>query len=292
MKKRVLHLYIITLVALFLSSCQSEAQSEKPIIYASIAPVKYIVESIVGSDFTVRVLVPSGASPESFEPTPRQYIALNEAKAVMCIGLIDFEKSLISRLEGVRRVVELSKGVEVIAGSCSHNHSHNHSHTDEHHHGVDPHIWTSPVELQRMALNCYEAIATIYPDSTHYQKNYEFLQQSLEQLDAKVADAISASGTKSFVIHHPAYTYFARDYSLEQVSIEYEGKDPSTRRIGQLIEQARAEGISKVLYQRQFPSSVVDVIASDIGAKAVAVDPLSEDIVTHIAEFTSLITDK
>ncbi|MFR9523984.1 MAG: zinc ABC transporter substrate-binding protein [Rikenellaceae bacterium] len=274
------------IIALFIGSCRQETKSDKAAIFVSISPLKYIVESIVGADFEIQVLVPDGASPESFEPTPKQYIALNEAKMVINVGLIDFEQGLISRLKDKKHQVNLSQGVDVIAGSCSHNHH------GEHHHGVDPHIWTSPVELQRMSLNFYNAITKLYPDSLHYLKNYEKLQSRLEELDTKITCMILASGVESFFIHHPAYTYFARDYNLEQVAIEDEGKEPSTRHIGALIQKARAEGITKVLYQKQFPSSVVDVIAGDIGAEALAVDPLSEDIIAHIEEFTTVITSR
>ncbi len=279
-----------------LSSCRHEAKSHENTIYVSIAPIKYIVEAIVGSDFQIEVMVPAGGSPETFEPTPKQYIALNEAKAVMGTGLIDFERNLLSRINNKSKVVNLSEGVEIMEGSCSHNHGHQqecceHEH-EHHHHGVDPHIWTSPKQLQHMALNCYNAIEAIYPDSTQYKQNYQALQQSLEELDSQVAGSILASGVKSFVINHPAYTYFARDYGVEQIAIEDDGKDPSTRRIGEIIERAREEGVTQILYQTQFPSSVVDVIAKDAGAESVSIDPLSEDIATHITEFTKIITSR
>ncbi len=287
MKKNLLPKISVVLLLFGLGGCAERGANHENTIYVSISPVKQIVESIVGSDFDIKVMVPAGGSPETFEPTPKQYIALNEARAVMSIGLIDFEMSLLSRIENQDRLVNLSAGVEALEGSCSHNH-----HGEHHHHGVDPHIWTSPKELQRMAENCYNAIARLYPDSLHYAQNYEALKISLSELDSKVSEAITASGVKSFVIHHPAYSYYARDYGVEQVAIEEDGKDPSTRRIGEIIERAREEGVTQILYQNQFPSTVVDVIAKDAGAVSISVDPLSEDIITHIEEFTAIITRK
>ncbi len=279
---------LLLILSLLISSCHTTPREREDVIYVSIAPIKYIVEGIVGSDFDIRVMVPAGGSPETFEPTPKQYIALNEAQAVMSTGLIDFETSLLDQLEDKSRLVNLSEGVEVLAGTCSHNHADGH----HHHHGVDPHIWTSPKELQRMAKNCYSAINKIFPDSLHYTDNYQALESSLIELDEQISEAIERSAIKSFVIHHPAYTYFARDYNIEQVAIEDDGKDPSTRRIGEIIERARREGVHQILYQNQFPSSVVDVIALDAEAEAVAVDPLSEDILSHLLEFTEIITRK
>ncbi|MFI3265471.1 MAG: zinc ABC transporter substrate-binding protein [Rikenellaceae bacterium] len=285
MNKSLLHKLAILLLLFSLSSCAKRTTYNENTIYVSIAPIKQIVEAIVGSDFDIKIMVPAGGSPETFEPTPRQYIALNEAKAVMSIGLIDFEMNLLSNLENQDRLINLSQGVETIEGSCSHNH-----HGEHHHHGVDPHVWTSPKELQRMSENCYNAIARLYPDSVQYYQNYLALQQSLEELDVKVTGMILASGIESFVIHHPAYSYYARDYGIEQVAIEEDGKDPSTRRIGEIIDNAREQGVTQILYQNQFPSTVVDVIAKDAGAAAISVDPLSEDIIEHIVEFTNIIT--
>ncbi len=275
----------LLLTTILINSCAGNYDSDKEVIIASIAPIKYIIEAIVDDDFNVKVLVPEGASAETYEPTPKQYIELNESRAVMSVGLIDFEKSLLSKLEDTSRLTQLSAGVRLIAGECSHGHG-----DVEGSHGVDPHIWTSPVALQRMALNCYEAIAAIYPDSTRYQANYQALQQSLEELDNRVTGMVLASQIKSFIIYHPAYTYFARDYNIEQIAIENEGKEPSTRRIGEIIDRARNEEITQILYQNQFPSSVVDVIAKDANAEAVAINPLSEDIIAHIEEFTQIIT--
>ncbi len=274
---------------LLVGGCHHEADEQRDVIYATIAPVRYIVEAIVGDDFAVEVLVPAGASPETFEPTPRQYIALNESVAVMSVGLIEFERSLLANLSPTSHLVELSQGARTIAGSCSHSQT---EESEEHNHGIDPHIWTSPLGLQLMARNCYRSLERLYPDSLHYRQGYERLSAELGQLDVEVREMLSEAEVHSFVIHHPAYSYFARDYNLEQVAIEQDGKDPSARRIGQIIDRAREQGVKEILYQRQFPASVVGVIANDIGGEAVAVDPLSEDIVSHIREFTTIICHK
>nr|MBE6192221.1 metal ion ABC transporter substrate-binding protein [Rikenellaceae bacterium] len=92
------------------------------------------------------------------------------------------------------------------------------------------------------------------------------------------------------IVYHPALTYYARDYGLQQLSIEQDGKEPSARQLAELIRQARSSGIRTILYQQQFPSSSVEVIASDIEGQAIAFDPLAEDIIHTIDHITSLIT--
>lgn len=278
--------YIIYIIgALLLMGCTPTATPPSTTIYVSILPLKSLAKAIVDEDFPIEVLVPPGASPETFEPTPKQYIALNEAQRIFSVGLIDFETTLLGKLDAPERVVNLSQGIELIAGSCSHHH-HGHHHT----HGIDPHIWTSPRALQQMAANLYSAIHALYPDSVRYTRNYQHLQAELQALDARTRAQIEQSGVRQFIVYHPALTYYARDYGLQQLSIEQDGKEPSARQLAELIRQARSSGIRTILYQQQFPSSSVEVIASDIEGQAIAFDPLAEDIIHTIDHITSLIT--
>lgn len=341
MQKLVLKLLVCACIGT-LCSCAQPAQPEEETLYVSILPLKSIVGGIVGDDFDVRVLVPAGASPETFEPTPRQFVDLNRARLIFNVGLIDFETTLLGKIEARDKVVDLSRGIDLIAGSCSHAHgkvaradephaaampgerqlagshdaatpeeqqtagtaatpgerqlagshdampapqAHGHSHA----HGIDPHIWTSPRALQRMAANAYEAIHALWPDSVKYTENHARLQEQLAALDARTAGKIAASGVRYFIVYHPALTYYARDYGLQQVAIEDDGKEPSARALARLIEQARRDGVRRIFYQSQFPASAVEVIARDIEAQSVAIDPLKEDVIANIDSLTDLI---
>lgn len=341
MQKLVLKLLVCACIG-SLCSCAQPAQPEEETLYVSILPLKSIVGGIVGDDFDVRVLVPAGASPETFEPTPRQFVDLNRARLIFNVGLIDFETTLLGKIEARDKVVDLSRGIDLIAGSCSHAHNkvarahelhaaatpdeqptagsaatpgerqlagshaaatpgerqlagrhaatpapqaHGHSHA----HGIDPHIWTSPRALQHMAANAYEAIHALWPDSVKYTENHARLQEQLAALDARTAGKIAASGVRYFIIYHPALTYYARDYGLQQVAIEDDGKEPSARALARLIEQARHDGVRRIFYQSQFPASAVEVIARDIEAQSVAIDPLKEDVIANIDSLTDLI---
>ena len=316
MQKLVLKLLVCACIG-SLCSCAQPAQPEEETLYVSILPLKSIVGGIVGDDFDVRVLVPAGASPETFEPTPRQFVDLNRARLIFNVGLIDFETTLLGKIEARDKVVDLSRGIDLIAGSCSHAHNkvaradephaaatpeeqqtagshaaatpapqaHGHSHA----HGIDPHIWTSPRALQRMAANAYEAIHALWPDSVKYTENHARLQEQLAALDARTAGKIATSGVRYFIVYHPALTYYARDYGLQQVAIEDDGKEPSARALARLIEQARRDGVRRIFYQSQFPASAVEVIARDIEAQSVAIDPLKEDVIANIDSLTDLI---
>lgn len=278
-------IYITLLIAILCGGCTSRRPADGEPLYVSILPLRSLVQGIVGDDFDIEVLVPPGASPETFEPTPRQFVGLNKARMVFNVGLIDFETTLLVKIEDQAKVVNLSRGIELIAGTCSHG-SHGHTHT----HGIDPHVWTSPRALQKMAENAYEAIREAYPDSVKYETNYRLLQQELKALDERTAARIAASDVEYFIIYHPALTYYARDYGLRQIAIEADGKEPSAKQLTQLIRQAREDGVRRILYQSQFPASAVEVIARDIDAEYAEVDPLREDVIANIEEITGIIT--
>lgn len=307
--KHIETLIVALIIALTAASCggkhENDAQAD---ITVTILPLKYIVENITGDDFKVDVLVPSGASPETFEPTPKQYIALNEAKMIFSTGLIDFENALLSRLENREKLVNLSRGIDLMKGSCSHDHSHAEAaHKEEkheaeaeaegpehaekgHRHGIDPHIWTSPRELKIMARNAFEAIARQYPDSAKYRAAYNTLAERLDSLDKECKRMCDASESRAFVIYHPALTYFARAYGLEQIAVESDGKEPSAKHIARIIDQAREDGVTCLLYQSQYPRSTVEIIARDMGVECREIDPLAEDVANNIIGITRLIT--
>lgn len=279
-------------VATLLSACRTERTAEQADMMVTIAPLKYIVEQITADDFNVGVLVPAGTSPETFDLTPRQIVDINNAKLLFSTGLIEFEQNILSRLDNQSKVISLSRGIELIEGDHSHgDHAEEHHEGGHsHHHGTDPHIWTSPRELKTMARNAYEAIIEQYPDSVKYTAAYNDLATQLETLDQMCQEMCEASPAKAFVIYHPALTYFARAYGMEQIAVEADGKEPSARHIATLIKQAQTKGVRCLLYQSQFPRSVVDVIADDMGVEAQEIDPLKENVVENIASITRLIT--
>ncbi len=261
---------------------RSNQETENQTIYVSILPLKGLVEAIAGPEAEVKVLVPPGASPETFEPTPRQLVELAEARMVVGIGLIDFEQNLLRKLQEERPVVHLSKGISLLAGKCTHHH-------ETHAHGLDPHVWTSPRELKILAANLYEALQASWPDSLHYRSRCEALVSRLDSIDRATARTLQAHNIKSFLIYHPAMTYYARAYGIKQIAIEHEGKEPSAKRLRELIESGRESGTRHIFYQSQFPATSVEVLAEDLGGEAVAIDPLKEDIIGEIERFTALL---
>ena len=272
-------------LCLVIVGCSSTKRTDNKSIFVTIPPLQKLVSEVTCGDFEVEILVPEGASPESYEPTSQQIAKLSDAEFIFEIGLIDFEKNLTRHIYNSSRLVNLSEGIELIEGSCSHHH-HGHHHS----HGVDPHIWTSPRALAHMVCNIESALRTTYPDSAKYFDATERITARLEALDKACAERIEASGTKAIMIYHPAYTYLARDYAIEQITIEQEGKEPTPRQLTTMIEKARTMGIKRIFHQPQYSPDKLRSIAEEIGAEIVVCDPLSRDIEAEINKVVELIT--
>lgn len=268
--------------ALLIVGCTTKSDSDKKTIFVTITPMQSIIEEITAGDFDIEVIVPKGASPETFEPTPKQVTSFSDAEFIFSTGIIDFEQSLVERISGDAEVVNLSNGIELIAGSCSHG---NHKHK----HGVDPHIWTSPRALRTMVTNAHKAIMAHYPDSVKYTEATGRLLERIDALDTYCATRIKAEGVEAMMIYHPAYTYYARDYGIEQIAIEHDGKEPSLRQTTALIEKAKEHGVKAILRQPQYSEDKVRAIANDAGAEIITTDPLAEDILGEIERVTEII---
>lgn len=291
----ILTIFILTIL---FNGCRERKIVVENRAVVSIAPLKPLVENILGDDFEISVLVPQGASPETFEPTPKQLRDVETARFVFGTGLLEFEQELLHRIARNEQIINLSQGVELITGTCSHaHHSHNatceHDCTHEHHHahGIDPHIWCSPKTLGKMAENTYSAIAQEMPDSTKYGERYTNLCIKLLELDEEVAELCRQSPRSTFFIYHPALTYLARDYGLTQVAVEHEGKEPSAKHLARIIEQVQKHGVKHIFYQSEFPASSVEIICKDCNATAVEINPLEEDVLENIRHIVTLITE-
>lgn len=275
---------IFIIICALLSACVThENNADEKTIFVTITPLKRIVEEITCGDFNIEVLVPEGASPETFEPTARQLTALNEASKVYATGLIDFEQSIIANIDQTR-IVDLSQGITPIAGSCSHGHKH-------HTHGIDPHTWTSPRTLATMVRTIEHAIISEYPDSTKYSEAAARLTERIEALDRHCAESIERSNTQAILIYHPAYTYYARDYGIRQIAIEHDGKEPSPRQMTAIIEEARRNNIRTILIQPQYSPDKVATIATECNAEIIETNPLADDILLEIQRVTDIMCE-
>ena len=274
-------LLIATLALLSVACATQKSGDNEKTIFVTIAPLQHLAEELTCGDFSVELLVKQGASPETFEPTSSDIARLSDAELVFSTGLISFEHSLTHNLGDM--VVDLSEGITTLGGTCSHHHC-NHSH------GIDPHIWTSPRELRTMVGNMHRALMSHYPDSTKYNDAAERIIARIDSLDSYCRARLGDGTKRAIMIYHPAYTYLAHNYNIEQIAIENEGKEPTAKHLIELVERGRQMGIRTIFHQPQYSASKIRSIADELNAEIVVTDPLSFDIESEIRRVVDLIS--
>ena len=266
-------IYILTL--LILCACTNTPQkNDKPIITVTLEPLRYFTEAIAGDNYQVISIVPKGSSPESYDPTPQQLVNLSQSQAYFRIGYIGFEQAWMDKLEANSpdmKVYDTSVGVDLIRGE-------GHWHGDHYHEGgVEPHIWNSTQNALIIAENIYKALCEL--DAAHqadYQKRLDVLKETIRQTDENVK-ALLKNADRTFLIYHPALSYFARDYGLKQISMEEGGKEPSPAQLKALIETCRKEKAHTIFIQQEFDQRNAQLIANELGVNIVSINPLSYD---------------
>jgi len=83
--------------------------------------------------------------------------------------------------------------------------------------------------------------------------------------------------------------YFCRDYNLEQISIEQEGKEPSPSYLSELITLANEKGIKSIFISKEFDTRNAEAIAKEINGKVVVFDPMAENWAENMILLAELI---
>ena len=271
MKKRLL-IYVMAISVVFLMSGCKQGSHQKRHISVSIMPLKYFVDRLTDKSVHVNVMLPSGTDHETYSPTPRQLKKLSNSRLYVKIGYLGYEQAwahLLEELNPEMQILNLSNGIELI-------HSESVKHGDHSHEGgIDPHIWMSPRTMKKLVPKIRDAIIANFPElKEKVEKNYIDLDNELELLHLRYALLMHATHKKKFIIFHPALTYLAKDYELEQISIEFEGKEPTPARLAEIIKRSKQENINLIFVQAEYDVSNAEQIAKETGAKIIQINPM------------------
>lgn len=238
-------------------------ESRRPVVVVTVAPQAYFVQRLAGDQVEVVVMLPPGASPETYEPTIQQMKAITRAALYVKVGHpnFPFEQTWLDRLLAEAkdmRVVDCAKRIEKRAG--------------------DPHLWVSPAAARTFVPDVAAALAQLLPDQrTEIESREASLRRDIDRVDSEIRGMLANLRTRRFYVYHPAWGYFAADYGLEQVPIEVGAKEPDPRRLAALIARAKSEGTQVIFAQPQFSQRSAELVASEIGARVVVIDPLARD---------------
>jgi len=246
-------------------------------VYVSIPPQAFLVEWLVGDLVEVGVLLPPGASPATYEPTPKQMAALDRSQLYLQIGA-PFEGPVLAKVSDLMpdlRVVDCRAGVELepIGG-------------DGHDHGfglLDPHIWLDPQRMKTIAATTAEALQALLPDeAAGIERRLASLHKAIDDTDARVGVTLAPFSGHTLLVFHPAYGYFTRRYGLIQRAVEVDGKVPSARRLATVVDETRQQPVPALFVQPQFSRSAAERVANALDCELVELDPLAGNYLDNL----------
>jgi zinc transport system substrate-binding protein len=278
-------------LGLLLAACHPPApaaEAGRLRVAVSVPPQAYFVERIGGRRVEVDVMIPPGYSHVDYSLTPRQVVALSRARLYVAVGHPAFEIErtrivpLLADLPEVE-VVDMSRGMRLLDGEGEGSErAGGHGHA-----GGDPHVWVAPETVAVAARNIAAALERTDPHhAAEYRSNLPRFEADIAALDREIRSRLASSRGGAFLVYHPTWGYFAREYGLRQVAIEAEGKEPSAVRLIQLIDEAKRENVKVVFVQGGFPRKSAQVIADAVGARLVVADPQERDWLGNLRRVT------
>lgn len=269
--------------------------ADKVQVLVSIPPQTYFVQRIGGELVEVASMLPPGAFPHTFEPTAKQMKALSQAELYVRIQ-VEFEQAWWDKIVAANpgmSVVDSTQTIDWLEGTAHHHEEGTEEAKDEHeHNGRDPHVWLSPAAVKLQTEAIYQGL--IHVDPVHkdtYLRNKEQFVADLEALDQEIRQILAGLKNRTFMVFHPSWAYFARDYQLQQLSIELEGKEPSAAEMAQIMKTAQAQNIRAIFVQPQTSKRSAEIIASQIGAQVKVLDPLAADWLENLRRVAQTLAE-
>uniref|UniRef100_A0A7C2BY72 Zinc ABC transporter substrate-binding protein n=1 Tax=Thermus islandicus TaxID=540988 RepID=A0A7C2BY72_9DEIN len=242
-----------------------------------------LVRAVGGDRVRVATLVPPGADPHTFEPTPSTAQALAQARALFAngLGLEPYLPKLTPLLPPGARLVRLGEGQPHLI--CE---GHGEAEAGHGHEGpCDPHLWLDPTYALGYAQRILQELASLDPKGKPlYQANLARFQEEVLRRD-RALRACPLRGTK-VVAQHDAFRYFARRYGLVVVGVlAHSGaQEVGSKGFVALLEKAKREGVRLVLAEPQFQGKALRTLAEAIGARVAVLytDTLDAKVPTYL----------
>ena len=256
-------LLLLLIIMNMVAGCggQQSADKNKLQVAASFYPMAEFASAVGGQHVQVACLVPDGAEPHDWEPSPKDLTRLGRAQVFVYNGMVEpWAQQALDALSE-RKIIPLEAGHDLFARGGK----------------QDPHVWVSPkkavVEVQRITEVLCE-VDTKHTDD--YKANSRAYIAKLEQLDKKLAAVAQKAPRKVFVTAHAAFGHLAADYGLRQLSVAgiSAEAEPTPGDLQRLIATVRREKVRYVFFETLTDPKIAKLVAQETGAQTAVLDPL------------------
>jgi zinc transport system substrate-binding protein len=283
---RVIVMVGVVAVTLATGSGSAFAAKKVPVV-AAFYPVAYAAQRVGGDHVAVTNLTPAGAEPHDLELTPAQMDKLLDAKVAIVMGhrfQPAVEKAATERSGATITLLDrlpINAGKKAVKeGDPS---------------GLDPHVWLDPRLMEDIVRQVQAALTKADPKRADvYASNADRFVVELDALDARYAAGLAHCERNEIVTSHEAFGYLAQRYGLRQEGVAGLSPDtePDARRIAQLADLVRRDGVTVIFTETLVSPRIADTLANEAGVKTDTLDPLEGLTAKEIAggaDYTSVM---
>lgn len=265
-----------------------EASSDKPVVSATIFPLYDIVREVAGEDLDVVLILPAGAEPHSFDPTPTVVRSIQRSSVVYAIGH-GFDSWAEELTDGsstptviVDRNVSLRETSEEVHEDEEHEGEEHadEAHEDEagHEHGpIDPHYWLDVENAIHITETVRDDLAKRFPEKAeNFRVRADAYVTSLTELDRTLTLSMQGVENPHLITFHDAWYYFAEAYGLEVIGTfePAPGREPTPRDLAGLLSMIKEEGLQTLYTEPLFSSNAIDAFVQDNQLTVYAIDDI------------------
>ena len=276
--KRIIVVSLIMNILLAAGCSQSNEETAAPNklgVAVSIPPQKAFVQAVGGKLVTVVTMIPPGNSPGNYAPSPKEFTKFSEAKIYFSLGVPADQANILPKAKKINsklQIVKVNKKVAEVYPERKFSTG-----------SRDPHIWLSPKRVKVMVNIIAQQLSELDPEhKQQYKQNAEKYITKLEQINREIKQVLSQVESKTFIVYHPAFGYFADEYGLEMIAVERGGKEATPKRLQAVIDQARQKNIKVIFHQAEIDSHQSEALAQELGGKTVMIDPLAVDYLANL----------
>jgi len=286
MKKVLYVMMSALLLVMMVAGCASAAEATMTVA-VGIVPEEAFVEAVADDLVHIVTLIPPGYSPANYQPTATEMQALSDAEIYFTLQMPTERANILPKVADFNPDIEVDLR-ECVLSTYPLLNTDGEEITTTEGQSVDPHVWLSPKRAMVMVQTIADSLsAADEANSETYQANAAAYIARLEALDSEIQEKLADVTNRAFTIYHAAYNYFAKDYGLEMIAIEIEGKQATAAELQDVIDFAKENGIKTVFYQEEFDDSQAETVAEEVGGVAQSVAPLSIDYIQGLEDFVN-----
>ncbi len=255
--------FLIAAAFLFAPGRPAAAAGPEARVAATIAPLADIVRQVAGDAVEVLRIVPPGASPHTYEPTPAVVRGLSGARAIFFIGhRLDDWVLPLARAAGGAPTVRADPGIRLLRGERG---------------DVDPHYWLSCGNARIIASAVERRLEALFPErAADFRRRLSDFSARLDAADAEIRRTLEGLASRDVATFHDGFRYFAAAYGLRIAAVfePYPGREPGPRFVEEFERKIRDARVRVIFGEPQLSMDVLSPIARDLHVTLSVLDPL------------------